>query len=56
MISLKEFLQLPVQDVAQLVRASGQKVIAFPINGTQRWFMLECAKRIVRIPAIRLEY
>ncbi len=45
MISLDEFLQLPVKEVAQLVRASGPKVVVFPINGTRRWFMLEYGDR-----------
>lgn len=41
LISLKEFLQLPTEEVAKLVRASGPKVVVFPINGTRRWFTLE---------------
>ena len=41
MISLQEFLQLPINEVASLVKASGSKVVVFPINGTRRWFMLE---------------
>jgi tuberculosinol/isotuberculosinol synthase len=41
MISLDEFLQLPVEEVAKLVRESGPKVVVFPINGTRRWFALE---------------
>src|SRR5688572_8978826 len=41
MISLQEFLQLPIKEVAALVKASGSKVVVFPINGTRRWFMLE---------------
>ncbi|MBN1449732.1 MAG: hypothetical protein JW963_01840 [Anaerolineales bacterium] len=40
--SLEEFLSLPTEEVAKLVRASGSKVVVFPINGTRRWFMLEC--------------
>ena len=36
-----EFLSLPVEKVAQLVRETGSKVCVFPINGTRRWFMLE---------------
>ena len=39
--SLEEFLNLPTEEVAKLVRASGSKVVVFPINGTRRWFMLE---------------
>jgi adenosine tuberculosinyltransferase len=40
-MKLELFLGLPVNDVAREVRASGPKVCVFPINGTQRWFMLE---------------
>jgi tuberculosinol/isotuberculosinol synthase len=36
-----KFLNLPTEEVAKLVRASGSKVVVFPINGTRRWFMLE---------------
>ena len=39
--SLEEFLSLPTQEVAKLVRSTGEKVVVFPINGTRRWFMLE---------------
>ena len=39
--SLEEFLALPTEEVANIVRASGSKVVVFPINGTRRWFMLE---------------
>ncbi|HET6821036.1 MAG TPA: hypothetical protein VFH34_00230, partial [Anaerolineales bacterium] len=46
MISFEHFLQLPTEDVAALVRASGQKVCVFPVNGTRRWFMLERASEI----------
>ncbi len=41
MIALEKFLKLPVEEVAQLIRASGPKVVVFPINGTRRWFALE---------------
>lgn len=37
----EKFLNLPAEEVAKLVRASGSKVVVFPINGTRRWFMLE---------------
>ncbi len=40
-MDLKRFLDLPVSDIAQRVRASGSKVCVFPINGTRRWFALE---------------
>lgn len=46
MISFEDFLQLPTQEVAALVRAGGQKVCVFPVNGTRRWFLLEYAGRI----------
>ncbi len=35
------FRQLPVEEVARLVRAAGPQVCVFPINGTRRWFLLE---------------
>ena len=41
MISFEHFLQLPTEEVATLVKATGQKVCVFPVNGTRRWFMLE---------------
>lgn len=37
----KTFQDLPVEEVARLVRASGAKTCVFPINGTRRWFALE---------------
>lgn len=43
--SLEEFLKLPTEEVADIVRASGSKVVVFPINGTRRWFMLEYGNR-----------
>jgi tuberculosinol/isotuberculosinol synthase len=43
MIPFEDFLQLPTENVAALVRASGPKVCVFPVNGTRRWFMLEHA-------------
>jgi hypothetical protein len=45
-IALDEFLALPVEEVAQLVRAAGPQVCVFPINGTRRWFILEHAHSI----------
>jgi tuberculosinol/isotuberculosinol synthase len=35
------FLELPTEEVAQLVHEMGPKVCVFPINGTRRWFVLE---------------
>jgi len=46
MISFGNFLQLPTSEVAALVRATGEKVCVFPVNGTRRWFMLEHAEEI----------
>ncbi|HUE99210.1 MAG TPA: hypothetical protein VMN99_08135, partial [Anaerolineales bacterium] len=46
MIPLEHFLQLPVEQIASLVRAAGQKLCVFPVNGTRRWFMLEHAEKI----------
>jgi tuberculosinol/isotuberculosinol synthase len=39
--ALEKFLQLPTEDIAKLVRASGSKAAVFPFNGTRRWFLLE---------------
>jgi len=41
MIPLERFLQLPTEEIASLVKATGQKVCVFPFNGTRRWFLLE---------------
>jgi tuberculosinol/isotuberculosinol synthase len=46
MIPLERFLQLPTEEVAALVKATGHKVCVFPVNGTRRWFMLEHADKI----------
>jgi adenosine tuberculosinyltransferase len=46
MISYERFLELPTEEIAALVRASGQKVCVFPVNGTRRWFLLEHADKI----------
>jgi tuberculosinol/isotuberculosinol synthase len=43
MIPFERFLQLPTPEVAALVKATGRKVVVFPVNGTRRWFMLEHA-------------
>jgi len=37
------FATLPAAELAALVRRSGPRVCAFPINGTRRWFLLEHA-------------
>ncbi len=41
--TLQQFLEMPVEQAAALVRAAGPKVAVFPINGTRRWFALEHA-------------
>jgi tuberculosinol/isotuberculosinol synthase len=46
MISFEQFLQLPTEEVSELVQARGQKVCVFPVNGTRRWFLLEHAEKI----------
>ena len=46
MIPFESFLQLPTPEVAALVRATGEKVCVFPVNGTRRWFLLEHAQEI----------
>jgi adenosine tuberculosinyltransferase len=46
MITLEQFLQLPTEQIAALVKAIGQNVCVFPVNGTRRWFMLEHADKI----------
>jgi tuberculosinol/isotuberculosinol synthase len=45
-IPFGRFLELPTEEVAALVRATGQKVCVFPVNGTRRWFMLEHGDKI----------
>lgn len=46
MIPFEHFLQLPTDQVAALVKNTGQKVCVFPVNGTRRWFMLEHGETI----------
>ena len=46
MIPFERFLQLRTSEVAALVKATGHKVCAFPVNGTRRWFMLEHGNEI----------
>ena len=36
-----KFLNLPTEEVADIVRAGGSRVCVFPFNGTRRWFLLE---------------
>jgi hypothetical protein len=40
-MDIETFQQLPVEEVARLVRATGPKVCGFPANGTRRWYVLE---------------
>jgi tuberculosinol/isotuberculosinol synthase len=40
-LDIDAFLDLPVDEIAALVRGAGPKVCVFPINGTRRWYMLE---------------
>ncbi|QOM48986.1 diterpene synthase [Mycobacterium tuberculosis] len=42
LVSEKEFLDLPLVSVAEIVRCRGPKVSVFPFDGTRRWFHLEC--------------
>jgi adenosine tuberculosinyltransferase len=37
----EDFYNLPRPEAARLVQTEGPRVVAFPINGTRRWFMLE---------------
>ncbi|MFT3892960.1 MAG: hypothetical protein QM730_15115 [Anaerolineales bacterium] len=46
MIPFERFLQLSTEEVAALVRESGEKVCVFPVNGTRRWFILEHGEEI----------
>jgi len=46
MIPFESFLELPTEEVAALVKATGQKVVVFPVNGTRRWFTLEYSEDI----------
>ena len=46
MIPFERFLQLPTEEVATLVKATGEKVCVFPVNGTRRWFILEHGEEI----------
>ncbi len=45
-MDLETFQSLPVEDVAELVRARGPKVCVFPVNGTRRWLMLEHPEQV----------
>jgi tuberculosinol/isotuberculosinol synthase len=40
-VDLEVFVDLPTDEVADLVRQHGPKVCVFPVNGTRRWYLLE---------------
>lgn len=46
MIPFERFLELSTDEIAALVKETGQKVCVFPVNGTRRWFMLEHGNKI----------
>jgi tuberculosinol/isotuberculosinol synthase len=56
-LGLEEFLSLPVEEAAKIVRGDRTKTCVFPFNGTRRWFLLEhgrefsgdAAKRYVQL-------
>jgi hypothetical protein len=41
LMNAQDFYKLPQVEMARLVQAQGPHVVALPINGTRRWFMLE---------------
>ena len=47
----EKFLNLPVEEVAEIVRSSESSVCVFPFNGTRRWFLLEYGRENHRDPA-----
>jgi adenosine tuberculosinyltransferase len=49
-ISRDDFLALPSEDVAGLVRQAGPQVCVFPINGTRRWAWLEHGQELAASP------
>lgn len=49
--SLEVFLELSTEEVVNIVRASGPKVVVFPFNGTRRWFLLEHGRHTFENPA-----
>jgi len=46
MIPFENFLELPTEQIAALVKASGPKLCVFPVNGTRRWFLLEQVEKV----------
>lgn len=55
MIPLERFLQLPTEEIAEIVRTSGTKVCVFPFNGTRRWFLLEHSPELLSRPEAYVE-
>lgn len=55
MIPLERFLQLPPEEVADIVKNSGTKVCVFPFNGTRRWFLLEHSNELASQPEAYVE-
>jgi tuberculosinol/isotuberculosinol synthase len=45
------FLALPTNEIAKIVRAGGSQVCVFPFNGTRRWFLLEYGREDHTDPA-----
>ncbi len=41
----EKFINLPMEELADIVRTSETKVCVFPFNGTRRWFLLEHAEK-----------
>lgn len=40
-MDITEFMELPNEEIAKIVRKGGGKTFACPVNGTRRWFTLE---------------
>jgi tuberculosinol/isotuberculosinol synthase len=55
MIPLERFLQLPTDEVADIVTTSGTRVCVFPFNGTRRWFLLEHSNELLNQPRAYVE-
>lgn len=44
-MDIDSFQNLSTSEIAELVRERGPRVCVFPINGTRRWFVIECPQR-----------
>ena len=44
-MDLKAFLDLRLDEVAEIVRKNGPRVLVCPVNGTRRWFHIEHGER-----------